>query len=393
MRIVHIITRLIIGGAQENTLLCCRELMNAYGDDVLLVTGPTCGPEGSLMEAAKDSRVPLEIIPQLQRAIHPWRDWVSLRQLKSTLRRYGPDVVHTHSAKGGVLGRMAATSLDIPAVIHTVHGAPFHPYQNWLARSFFRWCEKYAADKCHAFVTVSDSMTELLVGSGVAPREKFNTVYSGMDVRVFLDAERHRHDTRRKLGYEDQHIVVGKVARLFHLKGHQYVLRAASQIIRQVPSVRFLFVGDGILRATLEREIERAGLNDFFQFVGLVEPGRMPAVISAVDIVVHASLREGLARVLPQSLLVGRPVVSYDVDGACEVVDSGRTGFLVPPQSIDEMAAAIVKLANSSELRKRMAQEGRRHCEHRFDYQPMTKQLRALYIRQLHGRGAEKTSE
>ena len=386
MRIIHIITRLIVGGAQENTLLCCRELMNAYGDDVLLITGPTSGPEGSLMEAAKDSGVPLEVIPQLQRAIHPWRDWRCLRQLNSTLRRYGPDVVHTHSAKAGMLGRIAATTQDTPVVIHTVHGAPFHPYQNWLARNCYRWCEKYAADKCHAFVTVSDAMTELLVGSSVAPREKFNTVYSGMDVGMFLDAERHRLSTRRKLGYEDQHVVVGKVARLFHLKGHQYVLRAASQIIRQVPTVRFLFVGDGILRSTFEREIETAGLKGYFQFVGLVEPDRMPALISAMDIVVHASLREGLARVLPQAFLVGRPVVSYDVDGAREVVVPGRTGFLVPPKSIDEMATAIVELATSSEVRTRMAQEGRRLCEHRFDYQSMTKQLRALYVRHLHSR-------
>ena len=127
MRIAHVITRLILGGAQENTVLCCEDLLRQYGDDVLLITGPPLGPEGSLLERARAGGVPLEIIDPLRRPIHPWRDLVSYRQIKDALRRFRPDVVHTHSAKGGMLGRAAAWSLGVPAVIHTVHGAPFHP--------------------------------------------------------------------------------------------------------------------------------------------------------------------------------------------------------------------------------------------------------------------------
>src|SRR3989337_780803 len=127
MRIAHVITRLILGGAQENTVLCCEDLMREYGDDVLLITGPPLGPEGSLLERARAGGVPVKIIDELRRPIHPWRDLMSYRRIQEPLRRFQPEVVHTHSAKGGMLGRAAAWSLGVPAVIHTVHGAPWHP--------------------------------------------------------------------------------------------------------------------------------------------------------------------------------------------------------------------------------------------------------------------------
>ncbi|OYV89060.1 MAG: glycosyl transferase family 1, partial [Planctomycetia bacterium 21-64-5] len=173
MRIAHIITRLILGGAQENTLLTCEGLLRDYGDDVLLVTGPPLGPEGSLLERARANGVPLAIVPSLRRSIHPWRDYVSYRELKRILREFQPDVVHTHSAKGGILGRAAAWKLGVPAIVHGVHGAPFYPFQNPLVREFYRACERWAARRCHAFISVADAMTDLMVHAGVAPREKF----------------------------------------------------------------------------------------------------------------------------------------------------------------------------------------------------------------------------
>ena len=145
MRIAHVITRLILGGAQENTLFTCEDLLRIYGDDVLLITGPALGPEGSLLERARAGGVPLEIIPPLCRAIHPWRDLLAYRRIKAALARFRPDVVHTHSAKAGILGRAAASALAVPAIVHGVHGAPFHPYQGRGARMLFRACERWAA--------------------------------------------------------------------------------------------------------------------------------------------------------------------------------------------------------------------------------------------------------
>ena len=129
MRIAHIITRLILGGAQENVVLCCEDLLRDYGDEVLLITGPALGPEGSLLDRARAGGMPLELVPSLRRAIHPWRDWTSYRRLLRVLGEFRPDVVHTHSAKGGILGRAAAWALGVPAIVHTVHGAPLYAEQ------------------------------------------------------------------------------------------------------------------------------------------------------------------------------------------------------------------------------------------------------------------------
>ncbi|MFV1967826.1 MAG: glycosyltransferase, partial [Pirellulaceae bacterium] len=298
MRIAHIITRMIIGGAQENTLLNCQDLLNQYGDDVLLITGPSLGPEGDLLAGGRGPEVPVTRIPSLRRAIHPWRDFRSYLAIQRILRTFQPEVVHTHSAKGGVLGRLAAHAEGVPAIIHTVHGAPFHDYQSRGVRRVFRACEQYAAKRCHALVSVADAMTEQLVEARVAPREKFSTVYSGMDVEPFLAANQHREATRARFGYDESHVVVGKIARLFHLKGHEFLIQAAEAVVRQCPQVRFMLVGDGVLRESLCRQIRRAGLSDYFQFAGLVEPEQIPKLIGAMDLLAHVSLREGLARAL-----------------------------------------------------------------------------------------------
>jgi glycosyltransferase involved in cell wall biosynthesis len=383
MRITHVITRLILGGAQENTVLCCEDLMRRYDDEVLLITGPALGPEGSLMQRARAGGVPLEVIDALRRPIHPWRDLQSYRHIKRTLRRFRPEVVHTHSAKGGILGRAAADALGVEAIVHTVHGAPFHRYQGRAVRVAYRACERWAARRCHALVSVADAMSDLMVDAGVAPRERFTTIYSGMEVEPLLAAGAAREATRQALGYAPQHVVVGKIARLFHLKGHRYVIDAARQVVAANSHVRFLLVGDGLLRDRLMRRIAAAGLSDHFQLVGLVPPERIPALIAAMDVVVHASLREGLARVLPQALIAGKPVVSYDVDGAREIVIPGVTGELLPPKAVCEMAEAIRRLAADPALRNRLGAEGRRRFTDVFRHQRMTERLRQLYAELL----------
>jgi glycosyltransferase involved in cell wall biosynthesis len=181
------------------------------------------------------------------------------------------------------------------------------------------------------------------------------------------------------LGFAPEQVVVGKVARLFHLKGHEFLIRAAPEVVRRNPHVRFLLVGDGILRSQFESEIARAGLAEHFVLTGLVPPDRIAELIGAMDVVVHTSLWEGLARVLPQALLGGKPVVTYDVDGAREVAVPGETGYLLPPESVDELAAALVELSHDPALRERLGGAGRQRFTAQFRHQEMTRQIRAVY--------------
>ncbi|MBX7071742.1 MAG: glycosyltransferase family 4 protein [Pirellulales bacterium] len=386
MRVAHIITRLILGGAQENTVYNCADLIHRHGDEVLLITGPPLGPEGSLIERAKAAGIPLAIVPQLRRAIHPLRDAVSYRQLKRLLRDYRPDVVHTHSAKAGVLGRIAARRAGVPVVVHGVHGAPWHPYQSAAARTLFQACERYAARSCDHFICVADAMRDLMVAEGIAPAERFTTIYSGMEVAPFLAADTQRDRVRAELGFAPEHVVIGKIARLFHLKGHDDVIAAAEQLVRSAPQARFLFVGDGVLAAELKQSIHRSGLDEYFRFTGLVPPERIPELIGAMDVLAHASLREGLARALPQALIAGKPVVTYDIDGAREVAIPGETGYLLSPRDVPGMARALLELAADPKLRERLGSEGRRRFADLFRHERMTEETRAIYERLLNAK-------
>jgi glycosyltransferase involved in cell wall biosynthesis len=385
MRIVHIITRMIVGGAQENTRFNCLDLVRDYGDDVTLITGPSLGAEGSLLDKYQDPDLKTILVPELIRSIRPWTDLRAARILQKHLTQLRPDVVHTHSAKAGILGRSVAWKLKIPCVVHTVHGAPFHPYQAWPVRKLYQICERWAARRCHRLISVADAMTDLLVEAKIAERSKFVTIYSGMDIEPFLNADQNRLQLRKDLGIRPEDIVVGKIARLFHLKGHQYLLACAQRVVQADPRIRFLLVGDGILRESLEKEIASMGLKNHFIFTGLVPPHEIPELIGAMDMLMHVSLREGLARALPQALLAGKPVISYDIDGAKEVVIEGQTGILLPPKSIQPLGDAILKLANDADLRTRLGLQGRLLCQERFGHQSMTKQIRRLYQQILSG--------
>lgn len=383
MRVMHIITRMIIGGAQENTLYNCLDLVHDFGDEVLLVTGPEQGPEGGLLEEGRAGGLKIETCDPLRRNIEPITDWRAYRSLLKRIDRYRPDVVHTHSAKGGMLGRMAAWKKRVPVVVHTVHGAPFHPYQSALARRFFIGCERYVAGRCHHMISVADAMTELMVSAGVAPRDKFTTIYSGMKVEPFQQAYQFRSQARRELGIADDEIVFGKIARLFALKGHEYLIDAAVDLVAKCPQARILLVGDGVLRAELEKRIAERGLERTFIFAGLVQPERIPYFLGAMDALVHTSLREGLARTLPQALIAGLPVISYDVDGAREVVLPGQTGYLLKPQAIKELTDAMLALAGDSGLRSRLGQGGAARFTDQFRHETMTRRIRELYERLL----------
>ena len=378
MRILHLITRLIVGGAQENTLLTAAGQAEEFGDDVVVVTGPGDGPEGSLLDWALERGLEIHMIPEMGRAIRPLADWRSFRRIKAAIADVAPDIVHTHSSKAGILGRAAASRLGVP-VVHTVHGAAFHFGQSGVAQSVYRLAERWAARRCQHIISVCDAMTTQYVSAGIAPADKFSTVYSGMDVEPFLDPPRDRLKVREELGFSNQDIVIGKVARLFDLKGHRYLLEAAGAIVEACPSARFLLIGDGPLRSQLEARISRDGLADHFVLTGLVPPGRVPELIHATDLVVHASVWEGLARVLPQAMIAGKPVVSFEIDGAPEVVIPGETGLLVEPESVDGLVAAVSRLAGDSDLREQLGDQGCRRWTETFRYQEMARRVREIY--------------
>lgn len=382
MKVLHLITRLVVGGAQENTLLTVEDLHRNHGDEVILVTGPDAGPEGSLLERARSESYRTMIVDSLHREILPLSDWRCYWELKQLFHELQPDIIHTHSSKAGILGRFAAAAVGIP-VVHTVHGAAFHRGQSGLKNDLFSKLERLAFNKSGHSISVCDAMTEQYVSAGIGQAENYTTIYSGMDVEPFLNPKRLPEDIRKELGITDDGLVIGKIARLFELKGHEYLLEIAPRLIELYPQVHFLLVGDGILRTQIEQRINELGLQAHFHFTGLVKPEEVADYLHVMDIVVHASLREGLARVLPQALISGKPVVSFDIDGAREVCISGETGWLIEPANVEELQKAIIKLIESPADRDRFGNNGRERFTDRFRHESMTEQIREVYCRIL----------
>lgn len=381
MRVCHIITRLIVGGAQENTLATCIGLRRDYGCEVDLVVGPTEGPEGTLMDAAREAGFQPILVPDLVRHLTLDHDLNALRDLRLLLRRGRYDIVHTHSAKAGILGRIAAGREHVPVVVHSIHGLSFHEYERWWRNAIYIAAERFAARYTTHFVSVADAMTRKSLAAKIGRPEQYTTIYSGMDIDAFAAQADSSSDLRRHLGLAPDDFVVGKIARLFELKGHEYLLAAAPDIVRANPKVMFLLVGDGVLRHELENQIVDLGLERHFIFVGLVPPGEVPRYVGCMDALVHLSLREGLARALPQAMAAGKPVISFDIDGAAEVVKNEETGFLLPPKDVEALKRAVIRLLQDRNLASRMGARGRELVKEKFSQQTMVRQIHELYQR------------
>jgi glycosyltransferase involved in cell wall biosynthesis len=442
MRILHISTRLILGGSQENTLLSC-EGQARRGHRVHLAFGPIYGPEGSLLSRieAFNARVasgeertvdglsntactPIitHIIPDMVRELNIIKDRRAYHQLRALIGRLIPDVVHTHSSKAGILGRFAAWNVlhhppggltvmnrtpagPIPRIIHTIHGPPFMPVEGNLVNKtklrtlnyIYTLAERAAARRCHHIVSVANSMTSQFLSRGIGTPDLYSTIYSGMETAPFLDAPRTRPIARRELGIESHHTVIATVARLAQHKGHDDVLEALAPDLRSRPELKLLWIGDGWWRERLTQHAARLGLTVSdctissqhnhnitkgaanILLTGLVPPERVPHYLSAADILAHPSYREGLPRTVPQALLCGICPIAYDVDGTGEICRDMETGRLVSPGSIDKLREALLWAIDNPLARTALAHRGREECIVKFTADRMVNDLCRLY--------------
>jgi glycosyltransferase involved in cell wall biosynthesis len=383
MRVTHIITRLIIGGAQENTVATVLGLREKQGVEPHLISGPTIGPEGSMESAFTDCPQILTIVPQLVRPVHPLKDYGALAKLESFFRNQCPQIVHTHSGKAGILGRLAARRAGIPVIIHHIHGPSFGPFQGPLANWLFTAAERYAGKATTHFVCSADAMTRRYLAAGIGRPEMFTRVFSGFQVDPFANAF-NDPSLRRSLGLDSRHFVIGMIARLAPLKGHADLLAAFSPLLADYPDARLLLVGDGPLRNQITALAYKAGLAEKVIFTGLLPPMEVPRYVGIMDCLAHLSSREALSRALPQALAAGKPVVAYDFDGADEICLQGETGFLVKTGDVPAATKALLDLARNADLRKRLGEKGRQFVQKNFRVEKMVDDLYQLYLKLLH---------
>ncbi|MEO1583275.1 MAG: glycosyltransferase family 4 protein [Planctomycetota bacterium] len=395
LRILHISTRLILGGSQENTVLSC-EGQARLGHDVHLAFGPIFGPEGSMLDRVRSFRtddgrgITAHELPNMVREINPIKDHFCFhRDLKQLMREVKPDVVHTHSSKAGILGRWAASKAHVPAVVHTIHGPPFMPIEGGtisrtkinLKNRLYTLAERFAAKRCHTIVSVADAMTEQFLARGIGEPDMCVTVRSGMDLSplVDFDGSESRENVRASLGIGERDFVIGTVARLAEHKGHDDLIDALADDLKANAQWKLLWVGDGWWRDRLLARVSELGLTDQVITTGLVPPERVPGLIRAMDVLAHPSYREGLPRTVPQALLAGVCPVATDVDGTREACRHEETGLLVPVGDPAALRQAVRRLSDDAELRHKLAERGREWCLHEFAAQTMVDRLDRVY--------------
>ena len=226
--------------------------------------------------------------------------------------------------------------------------------------------------------TVADAMRDVYLSNGIGTVDSYQTIYSGMELEPFLNSRRSK-ELAKKLGIREHSPVVGKIARLFELKGYDYLLQAAPKIVGKIPDVQFLIIGDGVLYDSIRKQIETLGLTENFVFAGLIDPIEMPDYIALMDIVAHLSLREGLPRAVVQALASGKPAVGFALDGTPEVIIDGKTGFLVKPGEAPAIADAIINLLKKPTMAKEMGNSGREFVKKQWDWRTMVQLLEDDY--------------
>ena len=331
------------------------------------------------MGRAEAAGYAVEVVPELVRSVRPTVDYAAYRRLRRRFREQRFDVVHTHSSKAGIVGRLAAWDAGVPHVVHTVHGLSFTASRRRVVNAAYIRLERLAARRCHTVVTVADAMTRASLAAGIGTPGQYVTVYSGMDTAAFTGPPRPRDEVRRELGLDDDDVAVVTVARLFDMKGHDDLLAHAADLCRRVPRLKFLWVGDGSLRPRLESQISNLKLQNRFILTGLVPPSRVPELVNAADVLAHPSRREGLARALPQGQLAGLPAVCYDVDGNAEGLVDGETGHAVRAFDVPAFVGRVAELAEDGGKRRAMGERGRVFALGRFDWRVMVDRLDEVY--------------
>jgi glycosyltransferase involved in cell wall biosynthesis len=384
IRVLHPITRLIIGGAQENTMLTA-DLMNkgVAGKgryQVEIVSGPQTGPEGSLIEEVRQRGIPLTILPGMRRELSPLNDLRVIGQLRQLMTdengrpRY--DIVHTHSSKAGVVGRIAAAWAKIPLIVHTVHGWSFHDRMPPGRRGIYVALERIAARYSHKMIVVSPKDIEKGLAQGIGRPDDYVLIRSGIELDRFGHPTVPPAEMRRQLGLPLDAPVIGSVTRLSPQKSPLDLVDAFALVQQQRPDARLVVVGDGPLRPQVEQRLEELRIANRVILTGLRRD--IPELMAAFDIFALSSLWEGLPRVLPQAMASSLPLVCTEADGTAEAVVDGENGFLTPRGRPEILADRILTLLADEPLRQKMGENGRSRAPE-FSAVKMVQDIDRLY--------------
>lgn len=381
IKILRIIGRLNVGGPAIHVVNLTAGLdPNRYHS--LLVTGSENEAEGSMLDFALSHGVKPTVIPEIVTAfsLAP-RDGKALWKLYSLMRKERPHIVHTHTAKAGFLGRLAARLSGVPVVVHTFHGHVLHGYYGPVKNQVLRRVEQSLAWATDRLVTVSEQVKADLAGYGIAKADKISVIPLGFDLGPFLNAHAHQSEFRRELGFTDQHKLIGIVGRIFPIKNHALFLDAAKHIAARESSARFVIVGDGVLRPALENQARELGIGDRVLFTGWRSD--LPRICADLNVLVVSSDNEGTPVSAIEAMTAGCPVVATRVGGLPDLIDDHKTGRLVPPRDADALASAVLDLLQSPHTARELGRNAQEFVRQRFTVRRLLSDMDHLYTELL----------
>jgi len=350
LRVLHVITRLTLGGSSENTVLGMLALERA-GYACTLAVG-FAESETAVLEEARSRGCRLVDVPALRREIAPLADLRALRQLLDLIRRERPDIVHTHTSKAGFIGRLAARIARVPVVIHQPHGHVFYGYWGRGRTALFTALERLAARWTDLIITLTERGIEEHVARGIGTRKLFATVPSGVPTDALRARAPRRDAARARYDIPPDAFVVAALGRFVRIKGFDLLVAAWPRVVAALPQARLLLIGDGPERSALEVQARHLGVAERLRVTGATPD--VAGWLAAADALAAPSRNEGMGRALVEAMALGLPVIGAAVGGIPAVVDDGRTGRLVPPEDPAALAAAVIELGRDPDLRGKL---------------------------------------
>jgi glycosyltransferase involved in cell wall biosynthesis len=380
-----VIARLNVGGPAIHVISLTTGLDPARFESIL-VTGVENPGEGSLLDLAVEHGIQPVVIPEIvAEATLKLRDLKALAALYRLLRREQPHIVHTHTAKAGFVGRLAARLAGVPVVVHTYHGHVLHGYYSPAITGLLRRMERVLGSLTTRLIAVSEQVKRDLVGYRVANPEKISVIPLGFALKPFLDSASHRGSFRRELGMSNGAPLVGIVGRIFPIKNHRLFLDAAARIAAEEKAARFVVVGDGALRQQMEEHANGLGIADRVIFTGWRRD--LPRIYADLDVLVVSSNNEGTPVSAIEAMATGCPVVATRVGGLPDLIDDGETGYLVPRGDADALGAAVIGLLRDRETARRIGESARARVAERFTIERLVADTERLYAGLLAKRG------
>ncbi len=376
---------MVKGGAQQNTLATVLKVNNRRYRSIL-VTGLSDGAEGSLLDQARYEGVDIHVLPQLVREVSPISDLIALAALVRIIRREKPAIVHTHTSKAGILGRIAARMAGAPVIIHTPHGHIFHDYFSRPKTALFIRLERLCARYTDRLIMLTQNEMDDHLALKIAPPERFTVIFSGVDLGQFTTNRPPRGTLRNRFGLSNGVRVIGTVGRLVPIKGQIHLIQAMPKIRQHCPEAHLVLVGDGPLRDELEKAATDLRVNDAVHFAGYRED--VANCLADFDLFVLPSLNEGMGRVIVEAMAMRLPVVASDVCGIRDLVKDKVSGLLVPPSDHQALAEAIIHLLSNRALVERYAEAGYETVVPAFGEEIMIEKIERLYGALLEEKGA-----